>query len=292
MTRQKSLTRQIWRSVTAAALALTAIGLASGAGRAEEAPSLNGKPLPGYSASEGGLITEIKTRGKLVNGVEAQNPPFEYIEGGKIIGYDIELSELFARHLGVELETIDTAWSGVIPSLYTKKFDTIWSAMTITEPRKQAVTFSMPYASDQVEFITRAGNDKLTKLEDLNNKLLGTQLNSAAELQAKELIAKQNLKIELKAFDHFDGAYLDLKNGNVDAVTSTKLNDRVLFEKNPGVFKVAFTLPIYNLVGVATRKPDADLSKAVDGFIAELKASGKLAELQKKWFGYVMDLPQ
>ena len=95
-----------------------------------------------------------------------------------------------------------------------------------------------------------------------------------------------------ETFDHFDGAYLDLKNGNVDAVTSTKLNDRVLFEKNPGVFKVAFTLPIYNLVGVATRQPDTDLSQQVDAFIAEMKSSGQLAELQKKWFGYAMDLPQ
>jgi polar amino acid transport system substrate-binding protein len=285
------MTRHTWRSVAFAALALTAIGFATGPGRAEDKPSLNGKELPNYAAAQGGLMAEIKARGKLVNGVEAQNPPFESIDGGKIVGYDIELAELFAKHLGVELETIDTAWSGVIPSLYTKKFDVIWSAMTITEPRRKAVTFSMPYASDQVEFITRADNDKLTKLEDLNGKVLGTQLNSAAELQAKDLIAKQNLKIELKSFDHFDGAYLDLKNGNVDAVTSTKLNDKPLFEKNPGAFRVAFTLPIYNLVGVATRMPDADLSKAIDDFIAELKSSGKLAELQKKWFGYVMDLP-
>lgn len=284
--------KRIWNSGAFVALVLSGIALTTVYARAQEAPSLNGKALPGYTAPESGLMAEIKKRGKLVNGVEAQNPPFEYIDSGKIVGYDIELTELFAKHLGVDLETIDTAWSGVIPSLYTKKFDMIWSAMTITEPRKRAVTFSMPYASDQVEFITRADNDKLAKLEDLNGKMLGTQLNSAAEFQAKDLIAKQNLKIELKSFDHFDGAYLDLKNGNVEAVTSTKLNDRVLFEKNPGVFKVAFTLPIYNLVGVATRQPDTDLSRQVDAFIAEMKSSGKLAELQKKWFGYAMDLPQ
>jgi polar amino acid transport system substrate-binding protein len=83
-----------------------------------------------------------------------------------------------------------------------------------------------------------------------------------------------------------------LKNGNLDSVTSTKLNDRVLFEKNPNTYAVGLELPIYNYVGVATRKPDTDLAQAIDAFIDEMEASGKLAELQTKWFGFAMDLPQ
>jgi polar amino acid transport system substrate-binding protein len=279
-------------SFGSACLTIAGLLLATNSAWAQDTPSLEGQELPRYEAPGEGLLAEIKARGKIVNGVEAQNPPFEYVEAGEIVGYDIDLARLFAEHLGVELEVVDTAWAGVIPSLYTKKFDMIWSAMTITEPRKEAVTFSQPYASDQVEFIVRAGDDRIKTIEDLNGKVLGTQLNSAAEFQAKQLIAEHQLDVELKAFDHFDGAYLDLKNGNLDIVTSTKLNDRVLFEKNHGAFDVALELPIYNYVGVATRKPDADLSQAIDQFIDQLQASGELAELQQKWFGHVMDLPQ
>ncbi len=281
------------RLVPPLAALIAAFALAGMTGSAQaQSPTLNGQPMPEYAAPAPGVLAEIKARGKLVGGVEAQNPPFEYIENGKIVGFDIELSELFAAHLGVTFEPIDTAWSGVIPSLYVQKFDMIWSAMTITEPRKQAVTFSQPYASDQAEIIVRAGDTSIKTIEDLNGKTLATQLNSAAEHQAKEIIARYNLNTELKAFDHFDAAYLDLKNGNVDAVTSTKLNDRVLFEKMPGSFDVAVELPIFNYVAVATRKQDTDLSAAVDAFITELKTSGKLAELQTKWFGYAMELPE
>lgn len=106
------------------------------------------------------------------------------------------------------------------------------------------------------------------------------------------MIAEKKLNVELKAFDSFNGAYLDLANGNLDAVTSTQLNNRALFAKTPGVYKVAISFPVYNLVGVATRKQDEDLAKAVSQFIAEMKKSGDLAELQKKWFGYAMDLPE
>lgn len=273
-------------------LIVAATLLAGGQAFAQAGPSLNGQALPTYAAPNNGLLAEIKARGKLINGVEAQNPPFEFIKDGEIVGYDIDLSKLFADHLGVQLETVDTAWSGVIPSLYTKKFDMIWSAMTITDPRKEAVTFSQPYASDQVEFIVRTGDTAIKTIDDLKGKVLGTQLNSAAEYQAKQLIAEHKLDTQLKSFDHFDGAYLDLKNGNVNIVTSTKLNDKALFEKTPGVFAVALVLPIYNYVGVATRKQDPDLSKAIDGFVDDLRASGKLAELQQKWFGYKMDLPK
>lgn len=258
---------------------------------AQDAPSLNGTTLPQYAAPEGGLVAEIQSRGKIVNGIEAQNPPFEYVDNGEIVGFDIEITNLFAESLDVEAEFIDTAWSGVIPSLYTDKFDMIWSAMTITEPRKEAVSFSKPYASDKVEFIVQAGNTEITSLEDLNGKVLGTQLNSAAEFQAQQLIEEHDLDIELKSFDSFQGAYLDLRNGNVDAVTSTQLNNRVLFEANPGVYEVAIGLPIYNFVGVAIRKQDSDLLDAVNTFLDAKIASGELAALQEKWFGYAMDLP-
>ena len=256
-----------------------------------EAPSLNGEPLPDYAAPEGGMIQAIRARGSLVNGVEAQNPPFEFIENGEIVGFDIDLSRAFAESVGVKLEVIDTAWSGVIPSLYSQKFDMIWSAMTITEPRKKAVTFSKPYASDQVEFIVRKGDTAIKSIEDLNSKKVATQLNSAAEFQLKEIAKSKNLTIDIRSFDSFPAAYLDLANGNVDAATSTQLNNRELFKKQPDVYEVALKLPIYNFVGVATRQQDTDLSKAIDEFIAAMKASGKLGELQTKWFGYAMDLP-
>lgn len=273
------------------ALSLTAFAAAGSSAMAQTAPSLNGEALPSYTAPGEGLVAAIKTKGTIVNGIEAQNPPFEYVDNGKIVGFDIDITNKFAEYLGVKAEFLDTAWSGVIPSLYTKKFDMIWSAMTITEPRKQAVSFSRPYASDQVEFIVRAGDTRIKDIKDLDGLTLGTQLNSAAEFQAKELIKEHNLKIELKSFDSFQGAYLDLRNGNVDAVTSTQLNNRVLFEANKGVFEVALKLPIYNFVGVAVRQQDSDLLAAVNNFLDKAIASGELAALQKQWFGYAMDLP-
>lgn len=258
----------------------------------QEVPTLEGEELPAYEAPGQGLVEAIRERGRLINGVEAQNPPWEFVDDdGEIVGYDIDLSRGFAEYLGVELEIVDTAWSGVIPSLYSNKFDMIWSAMTITEPRQEAVNFSLPYGSDGVEFIVQAGDDRVQSIEDLNGMVVGTQLNSAAEFQLEQLVEDHDLDIEIRSYDHFDGAYLDLANGNIDVATSTQLNNLALFENNPGVYEVALELPIFNLVGVATRKPDTDLLEEINAYLRQIEESGELAELQDKWFNLVMDLP-
>ena len=91
-------------------------------------------------------IAEIKKAGVLRVGVEAAYVPFTFRKDGAIVGYDIDLADLFCKTLGVKPEIIDTAWAGVIPSLYAGKFDIIMSAMSYTAERVKRVGFSIPYA--------------------------------------------------------------------------------------------------------------------------------------------------
>lgn len=248
--------------------------------------------LAKYDAPAGGVVEEIKKRGVLRNGVECQNPPGEFYDNSKskCTGYSIDLAQKLADYLGVKLEVIDTAWSGVIPSLYTKNFDLILSSMTITDARKKAVNFSSPVGCDQVTWITKKGVTGVTKPEDLNGKIVATQLNSAAETQAKDLETQYKIKYaDLKSFDHFDGAYLAVKTGQADIATSTAWNNIPLFKSDPDSFQVAFTLPIYNYVGIAIRMQDTDLLKVVNEFLSKEQASGEMANLQFKYYGYGMN---
>ena len=238
-------------------------------------------------------MADIKARGVLFNGVNAANPPFESVDAnGEIIGYDPDLAEAFTKSLGVHLSTVDTNWDGVIPSLYSKKFDMIWSAMTITDARKEAVHFSTPYMGDQAVWITRADDTSIKDYPDLNGKVLCTQLNSAFEAQAKQIVADKGITLkDLKSFADFPTAYLAVQNGQCDAATSSKLNNIPLNKASPGVFREAIVLPNANYVGVASRLPDSDLAQAIQSFIDASKADGTLKSLQEKWFGFSMDLP-
>lgn len=249
--------------------------------------------FPLVPSARADVLLTIKQRGELVNGVEAQNPPFEYVEKGKIIGYDIDLAEAIAKSQGVKLKVIDTAWSGIIPALYSKKFDMILSAMTVTQERMKQVGFSAPLASDQVIVFTRANDMRVKRFADLVNMTVGTQLNSAIEQLLKAYAEKHKVKFkELKLYDHFDEAFLDLQNGRVDAAVTGIITGKLNFlKKFPGKFRMAVQPPIYIYMAAAIRKDDEDLLNAVNTEIAAMKKSGALRALQMKWFGFEMHLP-
>lgn len=259
----------------------------------DEPVMLGDQEMPAYQPGDDGLLGAIRERGVLFNGVNAANPPFEFVnEGGEIIGYDIDLATEFADWLGVEIATVDVAWEGVIPSLYTKKFDMIWSAMTITDLRSEAVDFSQPYASDQAVWIALADDDSINSIEDLEGQSICTQTNSAFEAHALEAIEAAGVDAEIKSFQDFPTAYLAVENGECAVGTSSTLNNLPLNESRPGVFRNAVFFDQANYVGVATRLPDADLAEQIRLFLDEIKANGRINELQEKWFGFEMNLPE
>ncbi len=122
--------------------------------------------------------------------MEAAYVPYEFFKDGKIIGYDPDIIDLFAPKLGVKAQLVDTAWNGIIPALYAKKFDVIVSAMTITKERAEKVLFSMPYADASNVILLRANEDKIKTADDLSGKIVGVQIGSAAAGIIKTFEAK------------------------------------------------------------------------------------------------------
>ena len=166
-------------------------------------------------------IAEIKKAGVLRVGVEAAYVPFTFRKDGAIVGYDIDLADLFCKTLGVKPEIIDTAWAGVIPSLYAGKFDIIMSAMSYTAERVKRVGFSIPYAEASQAMLVRAGDEKTIRtVTDLNGLVIAVKLGSPGQI----LQEKINVKLkadggpgirEVKIFDDHPAAYLSLAQGKV-----------------------------------------------------------------------------
>ena len=235
-------------------------------------------------------LPRIKAAGLLTDGVEAATPPYEFDDNGEINGFDIELAHMFADSISVKLSVIDTNWAGVIPSLYAEKFDLIWSAMPITEARKRAVLFSRVYAVDQPVLIARSNDKRETEAADLKNMVLGSQLNSSVEEQAKKLSDDNKLNLDIRLYDHMDAAYLDLNNHNVDVVMTARSAFSQLIRQRPGLYRIVFALPPNLFMAVAARKDEGDLIDAVNHFLDGMQSSGKLEALYMKWFG-IASLP-
>lgn len=101
--------------------------------------------------------------------------PFEYInDAGQPEGFDCDLIRAIAAEMGFTVELVNTAWDGIIPSLLGKTSDMIISAMTITEERKQSVTFSEPYF-EATQYIAVKKGSTIKTLADLKGKKVGVQ---------------------------------------------------------------------------------------------------------------------
>ena len=92
----------------------------------------------------------------VVLGTNAAFPPFEYVEGKKIVGFDITMGEKIAKTAGMKLEVLDMAFDSLIPALQAGTIDFIAAGMSVTEERKKNVDFSVPYfASEQVIIVRK-----------------------------------------------------------------------------------------------------------------------------------------
>lgn len=81
----------------------------------------------------------------IVMGTNAEFEPFEYRDGEKIIGYDIEIANEIANGLGKDLKIEDMAFDSLIAALTSGKVDFVLAGMSITEERKENVDFSDEY---------------------------------------------------------------------------------------------------------------------------------------------------
>lgn len=236
-------------------------------------------------------LATVKKRGKLIIGMEAAFVPYEYVDSGKIVGFDVDLANSLVEALGVTAEFVDTAWAGVIPSLYAGKFDCIISGMTITAARAKKVIFSVPYADASGAVLIRKGDDRIKSASDLSGKVLAVQLGGALVGILETYDAKLKSSgakgfAEVKQYDHNPEAYDDLANGRVDAVANSISSLMVVVRDTPGRFSIVqgiSDIPAY--FGMAFRQEDTTLRDAASEHLKAMKADGSLVELQKKWFG-------
>lgn len=261
---------------------------------AAAAALLGGLPRP--ASAQALTLAQVKASGELRIGCEAAYVPFTFRRDGKIVGYDVELAELFCQSLGVKPNFIDTAWAGVIPSLYAKKFDVIMSSMSYTKERLERVAFTIPYAEASQALLVRASDaDKIKAPADLNGRTLAVKLGSPGQVLQEKMAA--SLKAaggagfkELRTFDDHPSAYVALAQNRVDGVLNTLPTLAMVLKDAPGKYAIVKGMGADNWAGIAARKEDPEIVAFLNEELRKLKASGALYALQEKWFGFRMNL--
>lgn len=254
----------------------------------------------GTQPAQADLLEQVKERGELVAGTEARFPPFEFVEDGEIVGYSADMMEIIMEDLpGVELDRLDLPWQGILPGLKQEKFDIVITSVTVTSKRCKAYDLTYPIADASFAILKSAGDESIQKPEDIVGKVVGSQAGSA-QLQALERFSEK-LEEETgegiaskETYTDFNEAYSDLAAGRLDAVVQSLPNLLDVANKRPDVFEVVrptFGKKTYFTWAGRDTSDSRPLVEFFNKQIAELNESGKMTELQKKWFGGPMDVP-
>jgi polar amino acid transport system substrate-binding protein len=235
--------------------------------------------------SAASTIETIKKRGVLKVGMDIFQPWAMKDKNGKLIGFEIDVATRLAEDMGVKVEFLPTAWSGIIPALLTGKFDVIIGGMGITPQRALQVNFTQPYEYSGMSIVAHkkvaAGFDSL---EDFNKPevQIAVKLGTTAAGAAKKFLPKAKLRL----FDTEPQAYQELRNGNVHAVVGSA--PRPAYEAVD--YSETLFLPVPETftkepIGFAMRKGDPDTLAFFNSWITVTTLEGWLEERHNYWFG-------
>lgn len=224
--------------------------------------------------------SEIKTaqEGKLIMVTNAEFPPYEYHDGGEIVGIDAEIAQAIADELGLELEIEDIAFDSIIPELTSGKADFAMAGMTVDETRAKSVDFSDTYAKASQKIIVTEDSE-IASPDDLKGKIVGVQQGTTGDIYVTDLEADGTTT---ERFNKGFEAVQALSQGKIDAVVIDEQPAQVFVEQTEGlkVLDEAFTEEEY---AAAVNKGNTALLDAINGALADLDESGKLDEIVAKY---------
>ena len=166
------------------ALAMSLSLVACGGGEGSTASSGSASASASASTStEAGFTTAVE--GKLTMATNAAFPPYEYIEGGEIVGIDAEIAGAIAEKLGLELQIDDMEFDSIVEAVKGGKADIGLAGMTVTDERLESVNFTATYATGvQVVIVTE--DSAITSVDDLfadgANHVIGVQRNTTGDI--------------------------------------------------------------------------------------------------------------
>lgn len=228
------------------------------------------------SSAEETEAAATESKGTLVMATNAEFPPYEFHDGGEIVGIDVEIARAIATEMGMDFEIEDIAFDSIIPEVTSGKADFGAAGMTVTEDRKQSVDFSDPYATATQVVIVKDGSE-IASVDDLAGKTIGVQLGTTGDIYAED-VEDVTLERYNKGFE----AVQALSQDKIDAVIIDGEPAKVFVAENEGlkILDEAFTTEEY---AICVKKGNTELLEGINSAIAKLKESGELQAIVDKY---------
>ena len=230
------------------------------------------------SSSQARPIEQIRKSGTLVVATEGQFSPFNYFEGAKLTGFEIDIAEALAAKMGLKVEWKTFGFDALLTGLQQDRWDMVIASHGVTDERAKAVTFADPHYCSGGVIVAKT--EAIRSAKDLAGKVVAVQTGTTYLDNVKKVPGVK----DVKNFPQDNNARAALMTGRVDAWVVDKFVARAANQTDPkSGLKIGDFLFIER-IAPAVAKGNTGLAQALSQALAAIQADGSYAKISQRWF--------
>lgn len=236
----------------------------------------------GLNSSQAQSVDDLIAKGTIRIGVNSAAPPFSSVNpSGQVEGYDVDVGNALAKHLGVKAEFTPYATAARIPALQSGKVDIVIATLTPTPARARVVMFTMPYVTFTTNVVAESGAD-VHSFNDLAGKTVSVARGTPQEVA---LVAAAPKDTKVARFDNDAVAFQALASGQASATVVPATIYGEYKKAHPDTKLALKFLVARQFMSVAVKKDAFELHQWLNTVISDMKGDGELDKISEKWTG-------
>ncbi|WP_243388293.1 basic amino acid ABC transporter substrate-binding protein [Bacillus kexueae] len=235
-------------------------------------------------AACGGGESNSSEKEKLKVGTDAAFAPFEFMDKGEIVGFDVDLLKAVMEEAGYEYDLQNIGWDPLFAAIQGEELDLAISGITINDDRKETYDFSKPYFQSTHMIVFKEGTE-ISSAQDLEGMKVGVQNGTTGQAAVEKVVGANNPNIS--KYENTAVAFMALANGDVEAVVTDNVVANEYVKNNPDAKVEAIEDPENfesEFYGLMFPK-GSELKEKFDEALTKVIENGTYAEIYKEWFG-------
>jgi len=248
--------------------------------------------LVAVPASAGPVLDEIRNKGRIVIAHRESSVPFSFVDGGKPVGYAVDLCKRVAEAVRTKLglktlavEFVKVTPADRIPVIVERRADLECGSTTNNAERRQKVAFTVAHYVTGARYLVRADSE-IGDLQGFQGKKLvsttgTTPLRAIAQANKERLLGIT----VVEAPDHARAVEM-VEKGEVDGFA---MDDVLLYglraaRPDPNKLKVVGKFLTVEALAIMLSKDDPEFKQIVDDEMKRLVVSREAYALYDRWF--------
>jgi ABC-type amino acid transport substrate-binding protein len=239
---------------------------------------------PPIEAQESPVLDRVVESGTLRVGMSATQPPFNAkSRSGEMIGLEVDLANLLAGAMGVELQIVNRPFGELLGALDAGAVDMVMSGMAITPDRARKSAFVGPYMLSGKSILTKSTTLAAAKeTNDLDKP--GVKLAALSNSTSQQFVQKYLPNAQFVPVAEYDEAVDMLLAGTIDALVADMPICVLSLLRFPNEGLTTLRQPFtVEPIGVAVPGGDMAFRNLVDNYLEAFEKTGILDQLRKTW---------